>query len=253
MKKIAIFGGGKMAHEVALAAAQSADVQLSALISRNRPDWLGETEYFSSLADVSSQPDLLIDFTLSGGTYDAAHWCRAGLVPLVSGTTGLSDQDRSALIEAAELVPVMWAPNLSKGLNIVMRAVVEAAMGLADDTPVEILDVHHEHKKDAPSGTALLLAQAIASARKQKLEDCLKIGAGQNDPAPEDGKIVCLSRRERDVTGEHHVRFFAGAEELSFSHKATDRTIYALGSLEAGLWLTRQPAGLYTSSDWLSP
>jgi 4-hydroxy-tetrahydrodipicolinate reductase len=252
MKNIVVYGGGRMAREVALAAEDSGDVHLAALISRKRPDWLQNAPYFSSLDEMTSLPDLLIDFTLSGGTYDAAHWCRAGLVPLVSGTTGLTDQDRAALLEAAELVPVMWAPNLSKGLNLMMRSVVEAARNLPDDTPVEILDVHHLHKKDAPSGTALLLAQAIASARKQNLDDCLKVGADHDDTSPEKGKISCISRREGDVTGEHQVRFLAGAEDLCFSHKASDRTIYALGSLEAGLWLTRQPAGLYTSSDWLS-
>lgn len=253
MKRIAIFGGGKMAREVALAAGESDDVHLCALISRQRPDWLLDTKHFSSLGEVTVQPDLLIDFTLSGGTYDAAHWSRAGLVPLVSGTTGLNDRDRAALLEASELVPVMWAPNLSKGLNLVMRAVVEAAVALSPETPVEILDVHHQYKKDAPSGTALLLAQAIATARKQDLDDCLQLGSGREGVAPDKGKISCISKREGEAIGEHHVRFFSADEELSFSHKATDRIIYALGSLEAGLWLTRQPAGLYTSSDWLKP
>jgi 4-hydroxy-tetrahydrodipicolinate reductase len=252
VKNVAIFGAGKMAREVVLAAGESSDFQVSAIISRTRPDWLFDCPYFSSLTDVAPLPDLLVDFTLSGGTYDAAHWCRASLVPLVSGTTGLNNRDRKALTEAAELVPVMWAPNLSKGLNLLMRSVVEAALALPPDTPVEIVDVHHIHKIDAPSGTALLLAQAIASARKQNLDDCLVIEPAGKVGKERPGKIICISRREGEVTGEHHVIFLTQGEKLHYSHLAKDRTIYAIGSLEAGSWLIRQPAGLYTSSDWLT-
>ena len=251
MKKIAVFGAGKMAQEVVLAATEFENIELLAVVSRKRPAWLHDIPHHTSLDDLDTLPDLLVDFTLSGGTYDAAHWCRARLVPLVSGTTGLLDPDRTALMEASELVPVMWAPNLSKGLNLMMRAVMETAASLPADTPVEILDIHHLHKKDAPSGTALLLAQAIASARKQVLEDCLVVARGSH-AVPEAGKITCISRREGETIGEHQVRFLGETECLSYSHQAESRAIYASGSLEAGLWLTRQPAGLYTSSDWLS-
>jgi 4-hydroxy-tetrahydrodipicolinate reductase len=241
-----------MAREVAIAAFESPHVQLETLVARTRPDWLVDEQYYTSLEDIESLPDLLIDFTLSGGTYDAAHWCRASLVPLVSGTTGLSNADRKALFETAELVPVMWAPNLSKGLNLVMKSVVEAAVALPVDTPVEIFEVHHVHKKDAPSGTALLLARAIASARGQELETHLNIitGSASRDYAP--GSINCVSLREGDVIGDHQVRFLAGDEEILVKHTAANRAIYALGSLEAGLWLLNQPAGLYSSTDWLA-
>ncbi len=252
MKKFAVFGGGKMAFEIVIAAADSADVRLSALVSRNRPDWLQKTEYFSSLDQLSALPDLLIDFTLSGGTCDAANWCRARLVPLVSGTTALSEKDRSALMEAAELVPVMWAPNLSKGLNLLMRSVVEVAKALPADTPVEILDVHHAQKIDAPSGTALLLARAIASARNQDLEDCLNVVTGEGNRQYKPSSINCISRRQGEIIGEHRVLFLAGSEELEYRHSASDRNVYAQGCLDAALWLVRQPAGLYSSSDWLS-
>ena len=252
MKKFAVFGGGKMAFEIAVATSDSADVRLSALVSRNRPDWLQETEYFSSLDQLSALPDLLIDFTLSGGTCEAANWCRARLVPLVSGTTALSEKDRSALMEAAELVPVMWAPNLSKGLNLLMKSVVEVAKALPGDTPVEILDVHHAHKIDAPSGTALLLARAIASARNQDLEEYLNVVTGEGNRQYKPGSINCISRRQGEIIGEHRVRFLAGSEELEYRHSAGDRNVYAQGCLDAAMWLVRQPAGLYSSSDWLS-
>lgn len=251
MIKAAVFGAGRMAQEVVLAAAESGEIELVALVSRKRPAWLFDIPHFTTLQELETQPDLLVDFTLSGGTFDAAHWCRARLVPLVSGTTGLQEPDRSALLEASELVPVMWAPNLSKGLNLMMRSVIEAAASMTADTPVEILDIHHLHKRDAPSGTALLLAQAIASARNQDIDDCLVIADSASQEA-EAGKITCHSRREGEAIGEHSVRFLGSAEGLSFTHQAESRGIYASGSLEAGRWLVRQPAGLYTSSDWLA-
>jgi len=252
VKNIAIFGGGRMAREVAVAARESAEVNLVAVVARSRPEWLGDEPCVASLDRIEHSPDLLIDFTLTGGTYDAAHWCRARLVPLVSGTTGLSEADRQALFETSELVPVMWAPNLSKGLNIVMKSVADAARALPAQAPVEIVEIHHVHKKDAPSGTALLLARAIAGARGQELDECLNIVGDGQGGAYAPGSINCVSHREGEVIGDHHVRFLAGKEELRFTHSARDRAIYALGALEAGLWLVRQPAGLYTSRDWLA-
>jgi len=252
MRNIAIFGGGKMAAEIVRATGQCADFNLTALISPNRPEWLSGTRYYSSLEDVPESPDLLIDFTLSPGTFEAAHWCRARLIPLLSGTTGLSEEDHEALIETAELVPVMWAPNLSKGLNLLMKSVIEAAVALAPEAAVEILDTHHLHKKDAPSGTALLLAKAIASARKQDLNDCLNVIERDAPEQYSPGSINCISRREGEIIGDHQVRFLAGAEELLFAHSTSDRAVYAQGSIDAGLWLIRQAAGFYTSKDWLA-
>ena len=251
MKKIAIFGGGKMALELVNVTEQSESFKLSALISRSKPVWLQGIDHFHTLEEIDSLPDLLIDFTVTGGTYVAAHWCRASLVPMVNGTTGLSEADRSALVEAAELVPVMWAPNLSKGLNRMMKSVIEATAILPSDVPVEILDIHHLHKVDAPSGTALLLARAIAAARGNDLDECLNVISGETPRDYSPGSINCISRREGEVIGEHRVRFLGRDETLEFRHSASDRSIYAQGSLEAGLWLIDQPAGLYTSTDWL--
>ncbi|MFT5371371.1 MAG: 4-hydroxy-tetrahydrodipicolinate reductase [Lysobacterales bacterium] len=253
MKNVAVFGGGKMAKQLSFAAENSSEINLCALVSRNRPDWLENIPYFSSLEQLKALPDLLIDFSLSSGLQLAAYWCRSNLVPLLSGTTGHTQQDRVSLLEAAELVPVLWAPNLSKGLNLVLKAVIETAVALPPDTPVEILDIHHIEKKDAPSGTALLLAQAIASARHQELDKCLNVIQGEGKPEYARGSINCISRREGEVIGEHHVRFMHSAEQLRFSHVADNRNIYAQGALEAGIWLTNQSAGLYTANDWLSP
>jgi 4-hydroxy-tetrahydrodipicolinate reductase len=145
----------------------------------------------------------------------------------------------------------MWAPNLSKGLNMLLKDVSDAAAALGPDSAVEILDIHHLHKKDAPSGTALMLAQAVASAWGRELQDCL-LDSGDGEQAPGPGKILCRSQREGETIGEHRVRFLLVNESIEFIHAAASRNIYATGSLEAGRWLLRQPAGLYGSGDWLA-
>ncbi|NND44899.1 MAG: 4-hydroxy-tetrahydrodipicolinate reductase, partial [Xanthomonadales bacterium] len=172
------------------------------------------------------------------------------LVPLVSGTTGLTESDEKALASAAELVPVLWAPNLSKGLNLLLRDVAGAAASVGPGSAVEILDIHHRHKKDAPSGTALALARAVARAWRRELDDVLVIAQNDAERAGP-GQILCHSRREGEVIGEHRVRFVLENESIEFTHAAESRNIYAAGSLEAGQWLLRQPAGLYRTADWL--
>jgi 4-hydroxy-tetrahydrodipicolinate reductase len=240
-----------MGQRVAESLARWPDACLTAMVSRNRPDWALDIPWYDRLEELDDLPGLLIDFSLPGGTRAAAQWCRANLVPLVSGTTGLSDADREGLQSAAELVPVLWAPNLSRGVNLMLRAVIETAASLPPDTPVEILDVHHVHKKDAPSGTSLLLARAIASARGVSLDQCLSSGPVAAEPRA--GVIHCVSQRQGERIGDHRVRFFNRHETIEHAHSAEARDIYANGAIEAGLWLINQPAGLYSSADWLKP
>jgi 4-hydroxy-tetrahydrodipicolinate reductase len=251
VKSVVIFGGGKMAEQIATAIGSSEAFSLLAIVSRSRPQWLNQQDYFPKLDQLEVAPDLLIDFTLPGGTSTAAAWCRSKLVSLISGTTGLSEEDQAALANAAEVIPVLWAPNLSRGINLLLKSVSETAASMPAHTPVEIVDVHHVHKMDSPSGTALLLARAVAVARGQELEEHLNIVDSMPHSAAQ-GSINCLSRREGEVIGEHHVRFHDDSEVLEFSHSAQDRNIYAAGALEAGLWLSQQPAGFYTANDWLS-
>lgn len=247
--RVTIHGGGRMARQVAGLLA-SMDHGLLGVVSRNRPHWIEDIPYFENLDALPDLPDVVIDFTLSGGTGTAADWCRARLVALVSGTTALTGQDRQALRDASELVPVLWAPNLARGPNLLLGNVRDTAKALGARAAVEILDVHHAGKKDAPSGTALLLAQAIAKAWHVPLEDVLDLESGPGD-GTEPGRIRCVSRREGDAIGLHRVTFHGPDDTLVLSHDASDRIIYARGSIEAAAWLTQQPAGLYTGSDWL--
>jgi 4-hydroxy-tetrahydrodipicolinate reductase len=211
------------------------DVALLAMVGPRPPDWSTDVAWYSSLDELPVCPDLLIDFTLPQGTQTAAGWCRARGVALLSGVTGLSGETHAALRAAADVVPVLWSPNLSLGVNLLAQLAGQAAAILDPGVPVLIEDIHHQWKKDAPSGTALMLGAAVAEQRKG-----------------DDSAIGYHSVREGEVIGEHTVTFRLAGEEFDLRHRAHDRSIYARGALAAGKWLVAQPAGLYSARDWLA-
>jgi len=233
--RVAVHGTGRMGRALAAAAASQSGLVLEALVGPQEPDWETPVPWFGQLQDLPDRPDLLIDFTLPAGTLAAARWCSAQQVALLSGVTGLSDDVRAALATTASEVPVLWSPNLSLGLNLLAELAGRAAAVLDPETPVLIEDIHHQWKKDAPSGTALMLGATIAAQR-----------SGATDA------VAYRSLREGEVIGEHTVRFRMAGETVELVHKAQDRSIYALGALTAGRWLVRQPPALYTARDWLA-
>jgi 4-hydroxy-tetrahydrodipicolinate reductase len=234
MIEIAINGAGRMAREIAGAAQSRDDMIITATVGPETPDWDSLAPHFFSLDDLPSIPALLIDFSLPAGTRTAALWCSVHDVALLSGVTGLGDEATGALRTAADRVPVLWSPNLSIGVNLLAVLARQAASVLDPDTPVAIEDIHHQWKKDAPSGTALMLGEAINSQRGEE----------------PDG-IRYSSVREGEVVGEHTINFKMEGEEFDLVHRARDRKIYALGALSAGKWLISQPAGLYSAANWL--
>jgi 4-hydroxy-tetrahydrodipicolinate reductase len=231
--RIAVHGTGRMAKAVIGAAADSNDACVTALCGRSAPEWPTDIPWFASLDSIPEAPDLLIDFTLPAGTQAAADWCAEKGVPLVSGVTGLSADAQAALQRAARVVPVLWAANLSLGVNLLAELAARAAAVLGQDVTVDIEDIHHQWKKDAPSGTALMLGDTIEATR------------GRADA------IEYHSVREGEVIGEHRVVFHLAGEDLTLGHSALDRSIFATGALRAGQWLATQPAGLYSARDWL--
>jgi len=233
--RIAVHGTGRMGRALATAAASQSGVELTALVGPQEPDWESSVPWFGTLQELPDRPDLLIDFTLPAGTRAAAQWCAAERVALLSGVTGLSGDIREALVATACEVAVLWSPNLSLGVNLLADLAGRAAAVLDPETPVLIEDVHHQWKKDAPSGTALMLGATIAAQRS---------GAT--------GAVEYRSLREGEIIGEHTVRFRMAGETVELVHRAQDRAIYALGALAAGRWLVRQPPALYTARDWLA-
>jgi 4-hydroxy-tetrahydrodipicolinate reductase len=236
--RIAVHGTGRMARAIAAAAAEGATV-IVALVGPQPPEWETTAAWVSELGGLhelgAPLPDLLVDFSLPDGTRAAAHWCGEHAVPLLSGVTGLPAETLEALRDTARRAPVLWSPNLSLGVNLLAELAARAAAVLDPGTPVLIEDVHHQWKKDAPSGTALMLGATIAAQR------------GGDASA-----IEYRSRREGEVVGEHTVSFRLAGEVFDLVHHASDRSIYALGALDAGRWLLRQAPGFYSARDWLA-
>jgi 4-hydroxy-tetrahydrodipicolinate reductase len=225
--------------------------ELAGLVSRTKPDDIPAAGWHASLDDFDSQADLLIDFTLPGGTRDAAQWCARNHVALLSGTTGLTEEDIKALKNAAQTVPVLWAPNLSHGVALMAALVRRAADVLGVSANITITDIHHKHKVDAPSGTALALASAVMEGRSERLEDLLEPEGLEKLSGGEHGELAFSSIREGEVIGEHTVSFALPDEVIEITHKALEREVFAKGALKAGEWLVGQSPGYYSTSDWL--
>ncbi|NNJ64857.1 MAG: 4-hydroxy-tetrahydrodipicolinate reductase [Xanthomonadales bacterium] len=234
MTRIAVHGTGRMGRAIVQAADERRDAEVVSLVGPKAPDWDSRPPWVTELDSLPDAPDLLIDFTLPDGTGAAAAWCADRGVPLLSGVTGLPGNVHQALRKAAERVPVLWSPNLSLGVNLLAELAGQAAGMLDAETPVTIEDIHHQWKKDAPSGTALMLGEAIASRRG---------GDG--------GDIEYRSERRGEVIGDHTVTFQLNGEEFDLVHRAGDRAIFARGALDAGVWLTGRPPGFYAARDWL--
>jgi len=186
-----------------------------------------------------------VDF--SSSSVVAAHTaaCAAARVPMLIGVTGFDAASRESLLQSAGSIPVLIAPNTSVGVGVVAQLVSMAASRLGPAYDVEIFEAHHRTKRDAPSGTALALGEAVARARAVSLDDVATFNrAGQNAPRTP-GSIGFSSLRAGDIVGEHTVTFAAAGERVEITHRATDRITFARGALRAAEWLAGQPAGLY--------
>ena len=241
-----------MASAIADSAARRDDIDIIAMVGPQTPEWKSIIPWFASLTELTIFPDFLIDFTLPEGTRAAAAWCRENAVPLVSGVTGLPEDVIAMLESTAEKVPVLWSPNLSLGVNLLAVLVRQAAQALAaSDFDIEVLEMHHKHKIDAPSGTALLLGEAAAKGRNVNLaEKEVKIRDGITG-ARDEGSIGFATLRGGSVIGEHSVMFAGEGETIEISHKATDRLLFARGAVKAALWARDKKAGRYDMLDVL--
>jgi 4-hydroxy-tetrahydrodipicolinate reductase len=191
-----------------------------------------------------------LDFSLGSEVARHAEACAAAAVPLLVGATGFDAVTQAVLERAALRIPVLIAPNTSVGVSVVARLVSMAAKALGPSYDVEILEAHHRMKRDAPSGTALQLGQAVAQARAVSLNDVTADRAGKS-AARTPGSIGFASIRAGDIVGEHTVIFAAAGERVEITHRATDRITFARGALEAARWLAGRPAGLYGMQDVL--
>lgn len=249
MTRLLIHGTGRMGRRIQARLPAFDNFTLVGLVSKSKPE---DTNLWSpALADIDQDVDLLIDFTLPDGTRTAAQWCEQNGVALVSGTTGLAEEDKLALKKAARKVPVLWAPNLSFGVALLDSLVRQAAAALGSEADIHIAETHHVHKVDAPSGTALALAATAMEGRGKRLEELLGSKDLGDLVEAEDGGLTFSSVREGEVIGEHSITFRLAGEEIELRHKALDRDVFAIGALKAAEWLVGQKPGYYSTSDWL--
>ncbi len=197
------------------------------------------------VAALARAADVLIEFTLPEPTLAHLRAVAEVGTPVVVGTTGFDSGQMRELEALAARVPVVWAPNMSQGVNLLLALVETVARTLGADFDVEIVEMHHRHKVDAPSGTALALGRAAAAGRGVDLET-VRVDArvGHTGPRPT-GAIGFAVLRGGDVVGEHTVVFAGEGERLELGHRATDRRIFARGAIRAARWLVGRPPGLY--------
>jgi 4-hydroxy-tetrahydrodipicolinate reductase len=195
--------------------------------------------------------DCLIDFTRPEGTLQHLALCRELGVAMVIGTTGFDEAGRAAIKHAAETVPVVFAPNMSVGVNVVFKLLEMATKIMAEGYDIEIVEAHHRHKIDAPSGTALRMGEVIADALGRDLKDCAIYGregvTGERDAST----IGFATVRGGDIVGDHTAMYCGTGERVEISHKAGSRMPYALGSVRAARFLQDKPAALYDMQDVL--
>ena len=203
----------------------------------------------SLLAIAEARAEVAIDFSHAAAFRATVEACVAAELPLVSGTTGFGVEGEAALVAAAQSVAVLWEPNLSVGVYVLSALVREAAARLGETFDVEIVETHHKHKLDAPSGTALRLASSVQSARPE-----LELGFGRHGAqAARTGRELGVHAiRGGSVVGDHTVGFYGEAERIELSHRAESRDVFARGALRAAEWLAGQPRGRYGLGDVLA-
>jgi len=194
--------------------------------------------------------DVLVDFSAPAALQASLDRAIAANVPILIGTTGLTDEQRAAIAEAGKKVAVIHAPNTSLGVNVLRDLVEQATARLGPDWDVEILEMHHRHKVDAPSGTALQLGQSAAKGRGKKLPELARFDRISEHPhAREPGSIGFASLRGGSVAGEHVVILATDGERIELAHRADSRMIFARGALAAARFLVGKPAGQYSMQD----
>ena len=262
-QRIAIAGaGGRMGQmlvEAVMASPDSVlagalDVAASPAIGSDAAAFAGRSSGVliqSDLRQGLGQCDVLIDFTRPEGTLAHLAVCRELGVKLVIGTTGFSEAQKAEIAAAAKDIAIVMAPNMSVGVNVTLKLLEMAARALSTGYDIEIIEAHHRHKVDAPSGTALKMGEVIADALGRDLKECAvyeRYGVtGERDPS----SIGFATIRGGDIVGDHTVLFAGIGERIEISHKSSSRTTYAQGSLRAARFLDGQQTGLFDMADVL--
>jgi 4-hydroxy-tetrahydrodipicolinate reductase len=254
MTSIAITGAaGRMGMRL-IALAKQADLQVVGAVERAdhaaQGRDAGEVAGIGAIdvpisVDLKTTPQVLVDFTAPASTRQWLKACRDRKIAMVIGTTGLQESDHASIDQAARDIPVLQAPNMSLGVNLLFKIAGEVAKTLGDDYDIEILEGHHRFKKDAPSGTAMGLAEAILKATGKK-KDALVFDRHGDEVTRKSGEIGMHALRIGDEVGRHTAYFAALGERLELTHVATNRDTFAHGALRAAKWLAGQTPGRYS-------
>jgi 4-hydroxy-tetrahydrodipicolinate reductase len=264
MIRIAVAGAsGRMGLCLIKAAVLAESAALVVAVSRPGSDAIGKDageligigalgiKVVDDLVSVVDQFDVLIDFTRPDASMAFIELCRQAGKKIVIGTTGYSDAQKAVIAEAAKEVAIVLAPNMSVGVNLALKLLEMTAKVMGDYTDIEVIEAHHRHKVDAPSGTALRMGEVIADALGRDLKDCAIYGREGNTGERNRKTIGFSTIRAGDIVGEHTVMFADEGERLEITHKATSRMTFANGALRATVWLTDKPNGLYDMQDVL--
>jgi 4-hydroxy-tetrahydrodipicolinate reductase len=264
MIRIAVVGAsGRMGLCLIRAAVLAEKTALVVAISRPGSDAIGkdagelagiralDVKVVDDLVSVIDQFDVLIDFTRPDASMAFIESCRQAGKKIVIGTTGYSDAQKAVIAEASKDVAIVLAPNMSVGVNLALKLLEMTAKVMGDYTDIEIIEAHHRHKVDAPSGTALRMGEVIADALGRDLKDCAIYGR-EGNTGERDRKTIGFSTiRAGDIVGEHTVMFADEGERVEITHKATSRMTFANGAVRAAVWLKDKPNGLYDMQDVL--
>lgn len=264
MIQIAITGAaGRMGRHLLDACHQSGD--MCCTVASEHPDsrFIGidageiagigrlELPITADLAPLIDQFDVLIDFTRPAATLAHLELCREHGKAIVIGTTGFSVEQQAAISRAAQQIPIVFAPNMSIGVNLCFKLLDMAARVLGNTVDIEIIEAHHRHKVDAPSGTALAMGQVIAKALDRDLEHCAVYGRQGVTGEREGATIGFATIRAGDIVGEHTVLFADIGERIEITHRASSRMTFAKGALRAAAWLIGRDPGLFNMQDVL--
>jgi 4-hydroxy-tetrahydrodipicolinate reductase len=231
------------------------DIPSSPALGQDATAWLGKASGVPITADFAqglAGAQALIDFTRPEGTMAHLRACVAQGVALVIGTTGFTDEQKAEIAQAAQHIPIMMAPNMSVGVNVTLKLLQMAAQAMSTGYDIEIIEAHHRHKVDAPSGTALKMGEVIAEALGRDLRDCAVYArqgvTGERDPS----SIGFATIRGGDIVGDHTVLFAGMGERIEITHKSSSRATYAQGSLRAVRFLAQHRSGLFDMFDVLN-
>jgi 4-hydroxy-tetrahydrodipicolinate reductase len=262
--KIAVAGAsGRMGRMLVEAIAAAPDAQLAGALDIAGSPSLGQdaaafsgqpagVAIASELAEGLARAHFLIDFTRPEGTLKHLAYCAEHGIKMIIGTTGFDEAGKAAIRAAAEKTAIMLSPNMSVGVNVTLKLLEMAAKSLSEGYDIEIVEAHHRHKVDAPSGTALRMGEVIADALGRDLKECAVYGregvTGERDPST----IGFATIRGGDIVGDHTVLFAGIGERIEISHKSSSRATYAQGALRAARFLAGKTTGLYDMQDVLA-